>query len=261
MNTSGEYVVQGQLVASNGNTLNQQARFTLSSGTSNVTLFYDVDDILESLAVDGPYQLPYLNVLSLSDEGIVLAGKGTQLGETDAISLADLCSEDIVIGEAVISPIIQNNMIGALEFSVPVSVTLQGSYQMSFKVVSATGQDIDLVAFSRFLSQGQNDITFTVGSDQFQTSDGPYQLISALVVRGGISAQKAFVGSSDTLLRWQFVPTKQGDLDADGDVDAADRAILVPFRNQQALTPGDRRDLDNDGKITIRDILLLQRLN
>lgn len=80
----------------------------------------------------------------------MLAGKGTQLGETDAISLADLCSEDIVIGEAVISPIIQNNMIGALEFSVPVSVTLQGSYQMSFKVVSATGQDIDLVAFSRF---------------------------------------------------------------------------------------------------------------
>ena len=81
-----------------------------------------------------------------------------------------------------------------------------------------------------------------------------------MVLGAGSSAQASVVGSSDPFSRWQFVPTITGDLDADGDVDATDRAILLGFRNQSALVPGDRRDLTGDGVIDLRDARYIVRL-
>lgn len=61
------------------------------------------------------------------------------------------------------------------------------------------------------------------------------------------------IGSTPAWTRWQFLPAINGDLDNDNDVDAADRAIVLGFRNSSAATPGDRRDVARDGVINLRD--------
>jgi hypothetical protein len=68
------------------------------------------------------------------------------------------------------------------------------------------------------------------------------------------------VGETDAFSRWQFVATRAGDLNNDGDVDEADRAILIEHRNQPALVPGDRRDVTGDGMINGADIRYLLHL-
>jgi len=43
-------------------------------------------------------------------------------------------------------------------------------------------------------------------------------------------------------------------------VNAADRDLLMQYRGQSPLIPGDRRDLNGDGKIDLQDArLLIQR--
>ncbi len=144
-------------------------------------------------------------------------------------------------------------LIGSLQFSFPVTVTSNGTYQISLKVTGSAGQEVSQFGFSQFLSAGRNTVSVTIASERFQAIDGPYSVESVLILGQGASAQASVVGSSSVLSRWQFFPRITGDLDADSDVDAADRDLLLTFRGQMALTPGDRRDLNRDGIIDIRD--------
>jgi hypothetical protein len=112
---------------------------------------------------------------------------------------------------------------------------------------------VDLVGGNRFLAAGRNDMSFTLPALRFLSSDGPYRVISLLALGPAGSAQLASVGQTPAWLRWQFLPRINGDLDNDTDVDAADRAIILGVRNGAALSPGDRRDLNRDGVIDLRD--------
>ena len=111
------------------------------------------------------------------------------------------------------------------------------------------------------MSAGSNTVEVSVPHDKFQTVDGPFSVESVLILGLGNSAQASVVGSSDSLLQWQFLPNITGDLDSDGDVDATDRAILLSYRNVTALSPGDRRDLTEDGLIDLRDARFIVRLS
>jgi len=85
-------------------------------------------------------------------------------------------------------------------------------------------------------------------------------VISLLVLSGGNSARLSTMGTTPGYLRWQFYPKITGNLNGDGAVDAADVALVTQFRNAKVLVPGDRRDLNKDGVIDIRDARELQNL-
>jgi 5'-nucleotidase / UDP-sugar diphosphatase len=48
----------------------------------------------------------------------------------------------------------------------------------------------------------------------------------------------------------------RGDVDGDGDIDSADVAAITAARNQPALAPVDRRDMNRDGRIDVLDARL-----
>ena len=257
----GEYVVRGDLQSTSGKYITDRRRAMFVPGEGTVTLFYSGEDILDKLGEDGPFSLSSLDVLSISDEGFNLATRTVDVGVTPAIAIDSLCKDPIEIGTGLaVNTVLQNGYIESLEFVVPVTVRTAGNYQLSFKVIGAAGEDIDLVALTQFLTVGLNDVKFSIGADRFQVADGPYRVISALVLGGGNTAQQAFVGETPPFQRWQFLPTREGDLDADGDVDVYDRNIVLGARNTRALSPGDRRDIVRDGRIDLRDARAILRL-
>ena len=141
----------------------------------------------------------------------------------------------------------------------PIDVENSGNYQLSF-TISGSGQEVAVISLNRFLQIGENIVSFDINSSEVQKIDGPYGIVSGLALSNSASLQQSNLGQSAAYSIWQFEPDLAGDLDGDGDVDAADRNLLATFRNQNALVPGDRRDLNSDGTINILDLRAILRL-
>lgn len=258
----GEFLFSAVLAASNGNTIETRSLQTLTAGPSTITLDFEGEDIKSNLALDGPYALSSLQVLRLVEGTPALAYRDESLGNTTDIALANLCTSPIVL-ESSLNTVysVKNGFIDGLTFAFPITVNTAGYYQVSFKIIGNQGEDIDLKAVSTYLSPGRNEVNFNLPAAKFLSADGPYSVISLLVIGGGNSANLAEVGKTDAYKRWQFYPRFKGDLDNDGDVDAADRNILGVEKGKQRLNPGDRRDINGDGIIDLRDMRDIVKLS
>lgn len=256
----GAYSMLVRLVGPNGKSIDLRRALSLNHGASSTSVVFTSAAIKQQIAVDGPYVVDTIDILAVDGDEAGLAFRRRNAGSF-AVPLASLCSLPIELpGPLTATPVLKNGMIGSLNLSFPVRVTVSGSYQISFKLIGAGGEDLGLINASRSLVAGMNTVTANVSTPAFLTSDGPYQAISLLVLGGGNSARQDLVGTTPAYSRWQFYPRVTGDLNADGAVDAADNALMTTFRGQRALTPGDRRDLNRDGLIDLRDARELQRL-
>lgn len=238
------------------NTLTRTASVTpaLVNTSTPFRIAFDAEAIRDGLAGSGPYSLPLLVFESVSADGSVVEVVRTDVATFSSVLEEDLCRSAISVGSRLNSDLnVAGGFIESIDFRFPVRVESAGVYQISFKVTGAGGQDVQQFAVSEFLVAGENEIGVTVGADQFQTLDGPYRVESVLVLGQGASAQKSIVGATGPLSRFQFSPLTEGDLDADGDLDNADLALIQAARNTPALVPGDRRDLTGDGAINLRD--------
>lgn len=256
------YVVSTQLIDSKGNFIEKNANQDLiAAGQLKFNLFFPSDEILKNSMVDGSYTISEIDILSFQDSGVVLEARQLDAFVFPEIIISELCSPAIAILQEVnVSSSVRNGFIGSLQFSFPVNIATSGSYQITFKVTGEAGKDVKQFGFNQFMSVGRNLVTVHVEHDKLQAIDGPYSIESVLILGQGESAQASFVGSSDNFSKWQFYPHINGDLDADGDVDATDRDILLGFRNQPAITPGDRRDLNGDGLIDLKDARFIMQL-
>lgn len=232
---------------------NTQTPFEVSFGAAAIR---------ETLQGSGPYSIPLVVFESLSETGARIEAVEADVAYFGDVLAEDLCQEPIVVDSQLAFNLnLAGGFIDSIDFTFPVTVQNAGSYTISFKVTGAGGQDIQQFALSRFLSAGENEITFSVTAARFQAVDGPYRVESVLALGQGASAQKSVVGSTAALSRFQFTPVTPGDLDGDADLDRADITIMLRARNSSALNPGDRRDLTGDGVIDIRDAraLILMR--
>lgn len=252
--TPGEYVVRGSMATPSGKEIEKRQRNRFSAGANTIVLGYSSQEIMQGLGENGPYVFAELDVLAIINDEFTLASRGANVGTTPPIDVDALCRDPIVIGTGLsVEPTLTEGYISALNFGVPINVQNTGNYQFSFKVVGVSGEDIELVGFTKQLAAGSNNVGFTLTADQFQTADGPYAVISALVSGPGGTAQLARVGETLPYKRWQFFPSRAGDLDGDNDVDSSDQQFILDARNQTALNPGDRRDIVRDGRIDLKD--------
>lgn len=257
---SGNYVTHAQLSAPNGKSTDSRKNQLLNAGPNTVTVSFTAKDIKKAMMGDGPYNLS-LDVLEVSaTQGFTLTYQKVN-ADSLPIMLADLCSDPVELQNSLtVTPTLKNGFIGSLDFSFPVQVQSAGTYQIFFKIIGANGADVELLSILRTLSVGMNTVTASVPSAKFLGADGPYKAISLLVVGGASSARLDTIGQSSMLQRWQFYPNINADLNNDGSVDAADQSVLLQYRANKVLSPGDRRDLNKDGVIDIRDVRELQKL-
>lgn len=226
-----------------------------------VDILIPSSDILDLDAQGKDYQVEQVDLISLQSQGDNLEYRGLDIATFPNASLSNLCLPPISItNNLTVTQNLVQGKIGTLNFSFPVTVAQAGYYTASFKITDGNGGDVKLVTVSPYLQAGTSTIATSLFYQDAQKSDGPFHIESVLIYGAGQSAQSSVVGASDPISRWQFAPYINGDLDGDGDVDGDDRALLVQFRNQAALQPGDRRDLTSDGVIDLRDVRYIMSL-
>jgi hypothetical protein len=200
------------------------------------------------------------DALELGEDEFSLAYRKRDAG-TFNTNLSQLCSGAIEVQpQLTTTPILRDGHIDRFRLAVPVKGANFCFYHISCQVVFPVSADIDHVTASRTPAAGANNVEVELASDKFQTVDGPYRAISLVVLQGGNSARLATIGSTEAYSHWQFYPKKAGDLDGDGVVGPADATLLTANRGAAVYTPGDRRDLNRDGAIDIRDVRALQQL-
>lgn len=252
---SGLYVSSALISDANGNLLEKNVNAeTFTPGIISPEIKFSSQELLDAGLRSVPLNLVQLKILNFKPESYALEYSNMPDGSWNIPESATLCAEPIDIQRSLtVTPELQDGYIGSLNFSFDINVENAGTYQTSFKITHATG-DVETYGLSNFFSAGTNTLTVNIGAEQLQELDGSFTLESVLVIGGGNTAQLSVVGTSEEYRKWQYFPTKPGDLDSDGDVDRTDRAILIQERNQKVYTPGDRRDLDRNGVIDVRDI-------
>lgn len=254
------YATLIRLRAPNGKTMDIRKSRPLPLGAASVTALFDAKTIRQTLASDGPYAVALIESLRVNTSELTLSFRKRDAGIFN-ITLDDLCTEPIVLRQQLsMTPVIELGYIASFDVAFPIQVSSPGFYQISFKVVGQNGDDVALFNASRSLAAGVNTVIVNIRSEKFLAVDGPYRAISLVVVGGGNSARLTSIGTSDTYSRWQFLPSKNGDLNNDGSVDGADMALVTQYRGLRAAIPGDRRDINRDGIIDIRDARALQTL-
>lgn len=258
--TAGRYTTLVRLSAPNGKTLDWRHPADLRAGASAIQASFAADDIRTELGSDGPYRVTRIDTLLVAPNDLTLAFRKLDAGQFN-LNLGNLCQPAIVLnGVMTAAPVLRDGYIESLDLAFPVHVAAAGYYQISFKLLGAANQDIQLVNASRALAAGDNQVLVNVTSPRLQGIDGPYHAISLLVTTGSASARRADMGTTDAYARWQFYPARAGDLDNDGVVGPKDQAILAGYRGLPALSPGDRRDINRDGVIDLLDARALQKL-
>jgi hypothetical protein len=261
-NAAGDFVFGAILKASNGNVLSARDLKTVIAGNNVITLSFSTDDLRSVLGVNGPYLVSAVDIFRFdSVNGFELAYKARDVVNTPSVSLSALCVAPVQLEESLQTAFtLQNGFISALDLKFPITVDNAGSYSISFKIIDSLGNDVGLYAGNRSLRLGRNDVTFTIPARDFLKGDGPYSVISLLVLGSSGSSSLSNLGTTGDLKRWQFLPLLRGDLNNDGFVDALDRPFIAEALDQAALVPGDRRDLNRDGVINNLDLDLLTTL-
>ena len=160
---------------------------------------------------------------------------------------------------SLMTPVMDSGFIGTLEVAVPVAAAAEGDYTATFVLKDDEGQIIKHFNESAYLLEGANTITVEASAEEMQQHDGPYTVASVVVSGPGDLQIQSVVPNATPFSRWQFHPGPvPEDLNADGMVDQADRTLLMSQRNQVPYSPRDRRDLNQDGKIDLKDVLLMQ---
>lgn len=250
----GEYVLSAILSASNQKNIENRVRKTLLVGSNNVGIVFTKDQLINELGANGPYKITEIKLIKILTDTVQLAYKDVNPMDTIGINLANTCITGIeILPQLNVTPILKNGFIEKLNVKIPIKVSTSGYYNATIKVVGPNGEDIDLLNGTYYFVVGSNMAEYNVHAGKFLKVDGSYSIISMLVTGPAGSGQLSFVGKTNEYSKWQFLPRINGDLNDNGVVDAADRDILLQFRGVNSLAPGDRRDVNKDGKIDIID--------
>lgn len=256
----GIYATAATLKAPGGGSLVKRTSSTLAApGPLAATVSFTAREIRNAFTAAGVLSVDPLDVVSFAGDTPQLELRRGAALSFPAIALSQFCTEPIEVGiGATVASTLRQNFIGQLDFKLPLRVNTAGSYQVSFKVIDAQGQEVGQFGLTQSLAAGANTINATVLADRLQKSDGPFTVDSVLVVGAGTTAQASRVPVAGSgFSRWQFFPTITGDLNGDGSVNLDDANLLRSMIGQAPQVPGDRRNLVVDAVISINDVRAL----
>jgi hypothetical protein len=237
----------------------------VAAGPFEIVVPYPVEELREKLG-NGPFSIQRLNIIS---DGELTDGSEQEFDTYDLdlfphITAADFCYPPIYLVPGLeVTEQLDDGFIAALDFNMTLKVAEAGRYKITFKItdpVSLAQYPILDYSLQPYLHKGDNIIAFSLPANRVQSSDGPFEVELLTVDNGYETLQESRVGKTAEYSRWQFLPNRPGDLNNNGDVNEADRAILIKHLNQPALVPGDRRDVTGDGMINGADIRYLLQL-
>jgi len=252
----GTYATAATLRAPGGQRLVKRSSNILAApGALSSVVSFSARDIRQQLGQGGVFVVDPLDVVSFAGDTPTLELRRPNAVTFPNIAVGQFCSDPIEVGSTgSVTPVLRSGYIGQLNFQLPIRVNASGAYTVSFKITDGNGAEVAQFGLTSNLTVGDNTISATVLADRLQKSDGPFRIDSVLVVRGSVTAQASRVAVPGSgFSRWQFFPTITGDLNGDGNVDATDNQIVLGARNAVPLQPGDRRDINRDGRIDVRD--------
>lgn len=256
------YLIDVVLKDSAGNTIiDGWDEMISTAGPFDFSITFNAEDIRENLE-DGPYSIHQIDILSEGNSNSSLEFRTYDFRTFDTIQRSDLCFPPIHIERPVsVTEHLSEGYIDSLDLAFLMRVHDAGSYSFAIEVVDGNRESVDKFYFDQNLQEGENSVQVTLTADQLQAFDGPFSISSVSGVSpGGIGFSERNLGETDAYSKWQFYPTREGDLNLDGVVDSADRDLLLEYRNQPALVPGDRRDVTGDGMINGADARYLLHL-
>ena len=219
----------------------------------------DLFVIRAAIAGDGYHSR--VDMVSGTNLDFMQTGMDTWFGYADRNIDFDLGDTGNIGPTSTLTAILEDGYIGTLQIAFPVVIDVEGDYTATFVLKNSLGQTIKLFNWSSYLTTGTHTIMVEADAEEMLAYDGPYS-INTVVLKGPASdiSFAMSVPAETVFSRWQYYP-RYGlyDIDGNGYLDQDDLALLTTQRNQPVYSPGDRRDLNRDGKIDLKDIMLLRQ--
>ncbi|MDR0250702.1 MAG: hypothetical protein LBI35_05270 [Burkholderiales bacterium] len=205
----GFYVFGSKLTGSNGLSLMKGQPEYLRQGRQNITFHFYGKEMENSIGNVTSWNVDYINAL-FSDPlfGTIPALSPTSVGSYTGSAI---CQPPIVIGPGLETTEIMGTLgghayISDLVFHFPVTVRSNGRYTVSFSIVGPNAENIESVMFEQNMTAGRNMVNVTVPGSKFINVDGPYRVVSVLVVGQGNSAIVTSLGQTKDYTKDQFDP-------------------------------------------------------
>lgn len=202
VSVAGTYIIRGDLAGSNGKTFSVGDSFTLAAGTQTVYLLFPVNLIKDNIGVASSFSVTGVQGYKIDPAAAtVRAFSMSNLGSYTGALCVDAIS---LIPGIVVTETLQSGLLSALTFKFPVVVQADGSYTITLHIVGPNGEPIDLISLTQNLVAGSNDITFTEPGEKFSNVDGPYRIVSVIVVGNNQAASVVELGQTKTYLKSAF---------------------------------------------------------
>jgi hypothetical protein len=263
--TPGRYRFAVTLQASNGASLTSSKISNLQAGLSSQEVLFSAEEILDALAVNGPYGVKELRLELLDTDPLITADVARDLGPTKPYLLGQLQRPaiEVVGGIDTGIDVTGNGKFDFLDVSLSVDILYGGFYSWSARLVDLGGVELGLAAGGGVLSAGTGNLSLRFNGNGIGSNgvNGPYFVKNLIVFGGGrsISVDNAFTTQSYSASQFEgFVntgPPKVCDVNGDGAIDRNDIAAILLARNT-AAKPGDPRDANGDGIISVEDARL-----
>jgi hypothetical protein len=205
---NGNYRILGTITDSAGNTLSTVKRATLNSGSQNVQLEFDGEQIYQN-RVNGAFTLTNLKLLEETGTELSLLDERSNAYQTSSYQFLAFEHLPIVysgVGSAVGIDTNANNRFDILRVTLGIDVTVTGVYNWTAQIIDRNGTDLGFTTGSGSLTAGANNIIFnfngtTIGQNNV---DGPYTITGLLVFRQNFSLIEGNVLTTPPFLASQF---------------------------------------------------------
>jgi uncharacterized protein (TIGR03437 family) len=207
--SSGKFLLFATLTASNGNSASRSAAFaTAAAGDSVQSVRFPVD-ALQTLGVNGPYQVSSARLECLSGGGAQVSDQQSSLGTTVPLDLTQLERPAVVVSGQNTDAGVDTNgngLFDRLDVNVGVNVLNAGAYTWSASLFAAGRTELAHASGNGSLPAGATTVllSFDGASIGAGATDGPYTIQGLVVSGGGASVMLGNGGSTSAYQYDQF---------------------------------------------------------
>ena len=208
-NGSGQFVLFATLAVPNGNSVSETAAFSSSGGGgSQQSVRFPAAD-LQSLGVNGPYQISAARLECISSGDTQVSDRQFTLGPTVAVDLTQLERPPVILAGNNSDAGVDTNgngLFDRLDLNIGVNVLSAGAYTWSASLFAANRTQVGYASGSGNLTAAANAILLSFDGTSIGRAgvDGPYAIRNLVVTAAGQTTQLGAAGSTSAYRFDQF---------------------------------------------------------